>query len=382
MIQPTVSHYREPLIRELLDSPRADFSLFGIRGASGTSSAVNRIRDASDDALDQVQLVDTYCFRELRWERGVVRTAIRGDFDALVLEGRIYTLSTLLALIVGRTLKRPVYLWGHGWKRDEFGIKRMIRVNYYRLAAGLLLYGDKARERAITYGLDRRKIDVVGNSIYSMRTLRDLPYRKTRSDNGTFRLIVSCRLTPRHHLELLADAMSDLKETLDIAITVVGDGSEREGLVELFARKDLKAEFHGAVFDEARLAGLYRNSDLAVSPAASGLNVIQALGFATPILVPDEDPAAGPEHEAVVHGRTGLKFRHGDSRDLARAIAAAAEDGESLLRMGSAGRKRVESRYVAEMHAQAITDAVLRTLCHPTESAQSLLTEEEHKRNS
>lgn len=354
-IQPRVSHYREPLMIELLDSTTFRYDLFGIKADRGA----NKILSARPSVLDIVDGIRWTTLGILRWDHGVVSCIIRGAHDGYVIEGRIYTLSTWVALLWGRILGRPVFLWTHGWKRPEYGIRRRVRTTFYRLSPGLLIYGEAAKERAVEYGVDRDAIAVVGNSIYSREALEqwiNKPFSGPAPE--TFTIIVACRLTPRHHIELLFEALNRLTDRPPVQVLVIGDGTESDRLKSRASQSRAQARFLGALYGEFELAGLYAFADLAVSPAASGLNIVQSLGFGVPVVVPDMDPSAGPEHELVLDGETGYRFRHGDVSDLADTLRKAITNRAALAALGQRGRERVLRTHVAEAHAHAIDRAL------------------------
>lgn len=372
IIQPTVSHYRAPLIRELLRSKDIEFDLFGRFQNTDEKTSMNRIRSAEDSLLASVNHLKTRNWGPLRWESGIVKSVLDRQYDAHVLEGRVYNLSTWVALIVARVLNRKVLLWGHGWKREERGIKLLFRRQFYGLAAGLLLYGENAKRIAENVGLPSSQLTVVHNSIYSREEISSLgsdqvnattAYGSIGLDDKASTLIVSCRLTPRHKIELLAQALGVLHMSGPyMNVIVVGDGSQREVIENAFHRVACQALFVGEVYSVSQLGGLYEMADLAVSPAASGLNIVQAMGFGVPVLVPLNDPHAGPEEELVVEGLTGARFEYGNPEDLSLAIIRILENEAQRKQMGINGREVVLSKYTAEAHAEAFVNAIKKSV--------------------
>lgn len=373
VVQPTVSHYRGPLLRRLLESRLLEFDLVGrFRNSEGASA--DRIESADASVLAEVTPMDFVSCGELWWEKGQVGAVLSGRHDVYVLAGRIYTLSAWAALLAARARGRRVLLWGHGWKRPESGMKRRLRLAFYALSDGLLVYGDRARELGTAYGVDAEKIAVVYNSIYSADQLEaadaDVPRSSgaSRAEEGRREptgderptLIYSSRLTTRHRLDTLVEALEQLpEEVVRPRMIVVGDGVERPRLERRFAAAGLEADFLGAVYDVDRLRALYAAADAAVCIGGAGLNVTQALGFGVPVVAEDAHPDSSPEIEAVVDGETGRLYRSGDPASLQEVLAEMLADPEGMRRMGAAGRAVVEERYTAEAHAEALEDAIL-----------------------
>lgn len=356
-IQPTVSHYREPLVRRLLQSQRFAYDLLGRFKNTETDDA-DRIASASEETLSQVTAVVTRAAGLLWWEKGQVEAVWRGGYDAFVLEGRVYTASTWAAGAVAKLRGRRLLLWGHGWKRAESGLKRQLRLRFYSLADGLMVYGDRAEELGIDYGLPAEKIQVVYNSLYSREQLPAEPLRADR-DPQRPTLIYSARLTSRHKLDILAEALADWpSEKVAPRVVIVGEGSQRQRLERVFAQAGVDAEFLGAVYDFERLQQLYTEADIALSIGGAGLNVIQALGFGVPVVAEADHHDSSPEIEAVVEGETGRYFRPGSAQSLREVLAELLVDPQQLHRLGVKGLQLVRDRYTAEAHAEAIEKAL------------------------
>ncbi|WP_147107426.1 glycosyltransferase family 4 protein [Nesterenkonia populi] len=359
-IQPTVSHYREPLIRQLLRSGRLAMEVVG-RFSNSEAGEAERIESASEDVLRRAAPVRTLSVGQWWWQVGDAAAVWRGGYDAYVLEGRFYTVSAWAAGAVGKLRGRRVFLWGHGWKRPEAGAKRLTRLMLYRLADGLLVYGDRAKELGVEYGVPAEKIQVVYNSLYSECALAE-PEEPTGEDTDPPTLIYSSRLTARHRLDSLAEALAHWPENRPRPrVIVVGDGSERPRLERLFAEKQVKAEFLGAVYDYDRLRQLYAQADLALSVGGAGLNVIQALSFGVPVVAEAGSPDSSPEIEAVVEGETG-RYYDGTASHLRTVLAETLSDRVRLRELGRRGVGLVRGRYTAERHAEAIEEGILRLI--------------------
>lgn len=360
-IQPTVSHYREPLVHRLLASRRFSYDLVG-RFKNSEAATEDRIASASQQTLSQVTPLKTRAAGLLWWEKGQVAAVWRGKHEAYVLEGRVYTLSAWAAGAAAKLRGRKVLLWGHGWKRAESGLKRRLRLSFYALVDGLMVYGDRAKELGIEYGLPPEKIQVVYNSLYSREQLPVEPPVKSLlsgRSGGRPTLIYSSRLTPRHRLDVLAEALTDWPEGTPVPrVIVVGEGSERARLEQVFAETGVEAEFLGAVYTIDQLRELYAQSDAALSVGGAGLNVIQALGFGIPVVAEAGNQDSSPEIEAVVEGQTGRYYQAGSPESLRETLVELLGDPQQLQRLGANGLALIRRRYTAEAHAEAMENAL------------------------
>ncbi|GAA1121286.1 glycosyltransferase family 4 protein [Nesterenkonia jeotgali] len=365
VVQPTVAHYREPLLRRLLDSTRYDFDLVG-RFKNSEATAADTIHSAAEEVLAKVRPLRFSAIREFWWEHGQVREIWAGEHDAYVIAGRIPTLSAWVACAVAALRGRTLIMWGHGWKRPEAGLKRQVRLAFYRLTDGLLVYGDRARELGSSYGVPAEKIQVIYNSIYP-EALTCLARESAAADAGRTpeddagsagTIIYSSRLTTRHRLDLLAEALGEMPDAARPKVLIVGEGAERPRLEQVFADHGVDAQFLGAVYDYEQLRGLYARADLAVSVGGAGLNVTQAMSFGVPVLAEDGNPDSSPEIEAVIEGVTGRYYQTGDAGSLRRVLTELLAAPAQLRQLGEASLGVVRERYTAEKHAAAIEDAL------------------------
>ncbi|MGC0249406.1 glycosyltransferase family 4 protein [Pseudactinotalea sp. Z1748] len=177
-------------------------------------------------------------------------------------------------------------------------------------------------------------------------------------------LIASCRLTERHNVAALIDALMTLAgRGLKLHTTIVGDGSERKDLIQTVRNHDLPVEFVGQEYDRNVLRALYAQADIAVSPGAHGLNVVQGLSFGLPVIGPHNDRNSGPESEALVHGHTGLTYDISSTNGLADSIEVLAHDSNLRAKLGQQGYELALERYTAESHASKFDTIVHKVYC-------------------
>lgn len=140
-------------------------------------------------------------------------------------------------------------------------------------------------------------------------------------DADTPVIICSCRLDSRKKLGLLLDALGLLRGNgVCINLILIGDGPEKVSLLKTSEALGLPVHFEGACFDESRISVLTSAAAVTVSPGATGLTVIQSLGYGIPVITNDDMDTQGPEVEAIVPGETGEFFRSDDVNSLCEAI--------------------------------------------------------------
>lgn len=308
--------------------------------------------------------------KRLLWQQGALSLALLGDYDRYIFLGNPFILSTWIAAILVRVRGRPVYFWTHGWLRREKGTKGLIRNTFYRLADGLMVYGERARLIGADTGFDLNRIHVIGNSLdYDVqRDAREALYAYPEADSenissgmrlGSPYFLAVSRLVPEAGLNQAIEAMAKLPS--NAVLVIVGDGPERKSL-ELRARElDVDARFLGAVYDEALLASLFTNARAVVSPGKVGLLAIHALGYGAPVITHDDLDRQMPEVEAIEPEMTGILFRYGDRQSLVSAMQRyfnLSDNAPERTACRAAAISRIEQDFTPEAQTAKITRAL------------------------
>lgn len=272
--------------------------------------------------------VETNTLGGLTFQRGILQ--LLWKYDRFLMLGDSRSFSTWLFLILAKFFPRKkVYLWSHGFYGKESPLQDFIKKNIFKLADGIFLYNNYAREMMIAKGFAPHKLSVIHNSLDYDHQL-SIRNKITASDiyqvhfkNNNPNLIFIGRLTKVKKLDMLLDAVKLLSnQGQAYNVTFVGDGTERAVLEQ--KTKDLDLEnnvwFYGACYDEQTNAGLIYNADLCVAPGNVGLTAMHAMVFGTPVLTHNDFKWQMPEFEAVVPGKTGYFFIRNDVEDLAATI--------------------------------------------------------------
>lgn len=313
-------HYRAPVFAALRHSQRYDFDI--CYDARSQPEGV-RAGQAADRHLRSRRL------GPLWFQFGVLWALIRSRPDGVILLGNPYIVTNWLVALLLRALGRPVLMWTHGWLRAASGPREWLRNGFYRLADGLLLYGERARAIGVARGFAPDRLHVIHNSLdYALqaRIRRSLPdhTQTARTETAPYLLCVG-RLVEELRLDLAIAALRLLVRpgAPPCRLIVVGDGPLR-GQLEAMAA-GLPVEFRGAIYDEATLGALISGALAVVSPGKVGLLAMHALAYGAPVVTHDDMARQMPEAEAIEPGRTGLLFRHGEARDLARVMETYAQ---------------------------------------------------------
>jgi glycosyltransferase involved in cell wall biosynthesis len=163
------------------------------------------------------------------------------------------------------------------------------------------------------------------------------------------------RLAPQKAVHDLISAVDILQHGRpDLRTLIVGDGPLRERLEEQAESFGLlgKVQFLG---HRADVPTLLAASDLLVLPSLyEGLPnvVLEAMRFRKPVVA----TAAPGTTEVVKNGETGLLVPMKSPTELARAIRQVIDDPDLASRLGTAGRRRVETEFRASLMVERFAD--------------------------
>ena len=200
----------------------------------------------------------------------------------------------------------------------------------------------------------------------------DLPTADIRERHGLGGgplIVCVSRLVPRKGQDVLIEAMRTIQRRVpEAGLLIVGSGPYESKLRTLAEHAPTRSVTFAGEVSEEDLPRYYAVGDVFAMPCRTrlgGLEVegwgnvfIEAAACGRPVVVGD----SGGSREALVHGETGLLVDGADVGGVAEAVAALLEDPAYALRLGKAGRARVERehtwRRVAERLAGWLRDAV------------------------
>ena len=350
VVYPFFPHYRAAVFRELLERGAHEYLLVGDTRSMEAGVAEWQPEDPNRFLFAPCRQLAFFSFL---LQRGLARLGLRRDLDAIVYLGNPYFVSTWVSAALARVTGKRVLFWTHGWTREERGPKAWLRTLFYRLAHGLLLYGNYARETGVARGFAPEKLHVIYNSLdyEAQKRFRQRldPERLAAVKRSLFErpelpmVLCTARLTRRCRFDLLLEAQARLARTGHVInVLLVGDGPEQSALEAQARQLGVPVRFQGACYDEEALAGFTMAAHVTVSPGKVGLTAIQSLAYGTPVITHSDPETQGPEWEAIVPGKSGDFFKPGDVDDLAAVIRRWTSD--SSVR----GSRREECQAVIE----------------------------------
>lgn len=212
----------------------------------------------------------------------------------------------------------------------------------------LRAYNVRCRIEVIPTGVDLRAYqqDAAPARMDSLRRRWAIP-------EGHTVLLYLGRMAKEKNLELLIDQIADTGRR-DVALLLVGDGPDREDVLEHARSRNLHVIFTGMV-PHGEVADYYRLGDLFVTASTSetqGLTYFEALAAGVPVLC-RKDPCVDGVVEDGVNG-----WQYEDSETFGTCLAAFCSDGALRRRMRDEARASSE-KFSAEAFGKAVEQLYL-----------------------
>ena len=239
--------------------------------------------------------------------------------------------------------RTPFLFYGDtSWQHDTTGPRawlrrRMLRVAF-RLASGALSSGAFNREFYIRLGMHPGSIF---DSVYPIDVDSYAAARQPHPNRDQILVGFAGKLIARKGVDELLRALAILSDDSSWKARIIGDGEERERLVELSFALGIssRVEFRGfrnATEMPAELA----ECDIVVVPSARdnrGMIAAEAMAAGAAVIVSSNTGVWG-RGDLIQEGRTGRVYRSGNPADLASVLGRLLRDAglrESLQREGA-----------------------------------------------
>jgi glycosyltransferase involved in cell wall biosynthesis len=256
----------------------------------------------------------------------------------------------LAAVILGRILKVPVYITAVGAEIHDPAKKTGLYTSWYykkfiaaimRRAVKLSAISQDIAGRASEY-YGEKEISVLPPGIPEPRNIPEpVPH-------DAFILCSVSRLAKRKGIPLTIEAIAELKD-LPVRYVLVGDGSDRESLVELARSKGIldRLDFRGFV-DEQEKYRILSQSDVFVLPSLHegfGICYVEAMAAGLPVIA----NSVGGQVDFITHGENGFLLKKMRKEELAEAIATLYRNPNVRELMSIENRKRARQYYTSTL---------------------------------
>lgn len=324
------AHYRLPVLNEIASIFSGDSEIFLLADSSSNLPALETI-DFSKITIPNLSFkkIKNIWLGPFLWQKGLIKEALNTKSATYIMLGQFNFLSTWVAVPILRLRGIKVFFWSHGVYGNESFFKYIIRVNFYKLANHLLLYGHYSKKLLIRRGFSPNKIDVIYNSLDYKKHLkfRDEYLLSKKNIDKLYNNPYICfigRLTDIKRLDLLLHSLHQLKKKYNeiINCVIIGTGPAKNSLLKLAEELSIKDSiiFTGAMYEESKISNILYHSEICIAPGNVGLTAMHSLTYGTPVITHDEPKYQMPEFEAIKSGITGDFFKRNDLKDLTSKI--------------------------------------------------------------
>ena len=295
----------------------------------------------------------------------VVHEAIKSKPDLIIAHNSIAGLAAILARKAAKSLAVVdmtdlifEYLSSydeHAWASQLQRIGEKVENKVIRESDKIITISQTMKKTLIRKGAKPTKVDVVYDGV---KTEVFRPRRKEaemlrqKYAEGIENVVMHHGvIDPQDHPEIIVDAAADvIREHPNTTFWLIGDGAALPSIKEKTKKKGLKKHFFFSgwipfedvpTFISACDVGLVILPDIRSAKIRVTLKGFEYWACEKPVVVSDL-PAL---REIVEPWKTGLFYKPGDPKDLAKKTCTLLGDKHLCARMGEAGRKVVEEKY-------------------------------------
>ena len=279
--------------------------------------------------------------------------------DVLIVEANPRYLCTPAVQRWMHKQQRVVIGWGLGaspLKGPLARLRQLRRKQFIGRFDAMITYSQKGAAEYAALGFPLERIYVAVNAV-APAPVHPLPERPTPHPGDPARIFFVGRVQERKNLHNLLLACSQLPQSLQPELVVVGNGPARPALETSAAQIYPKTQFTGALYGED-LAAEFRTADLFVLPGTGGLAIQQAMSFGLPIIAAQADGT----QEDLVRPTNGWIIPPDDVGALKATLTKALADRKTLHKMGAESYRIVVEEINLEQMVTVFVEALNRSL--------------------
>jgi glycosyltransferase involved in cell wall biosynthesis len=365
--------YRQPVLSELARVVRGKLDL--VADIQSNQRNLKLIDPAFCSGKDRCEwtVVKNRWFGPLLWQRGLLKHVLTSPNHTAIFLGQLNFLSTWVAILICRIRRKQTFFWTHGIYGNEGFLKLQLRLLFYRLADGLLLYGHHAKNLLIQEGFSADRLHVIYNSldheahVRLRETITPQEIEESKCElfpeHSTAPIAIFIgRLVPSKKLELLIRAVHACGERGRVVnALIIGDGPGKEEWMRLAAELGVAGQvnFRGECHDEAVLARLLSLGTVCVSPGSVGLTAMHVMAYGVPVITHDGIQDQKPEFEAITEGETGGFFKRDDLAAIVdKLLQWVDQDPESKAATAQKCIDVIRKFYSPEVQVEQIAKAI------------------------
>lgn len=224
----------------------------------------------------------------------------RKDYDVVI---AMFDLHWLKSFLIPTILdKNTEFIWWGQWLTEK-KIADYLKIYFSNKNKKNIIYTESEKKRLIRNGVKEENLFVANNTFdvgERCKCFQEL-------DKNTILFVGS--LDKRKQLDVLLKAFSEIIEVIpkSINLVIIGDGEEKENLIELIGNLDLKkrVSMKGKITSNVDLIEYYKKALVNVSFGQAGLSVLQSFGYGVPFIT-KINAISGGEKTNIINGYNGF----------------------------------------------------------------------------
>lgn len=305
-IAPNLSHYKARFLNRLAARPNVELTV--LTGAELRSQGHRHVKQDEVFSRVDVDAAKPWFGSSPSAFVSATRLILNGSFDWVLVPAEKKNIPLFAYLYLLKLVCRfRLITYCHAAVRSSGDITRvgdvLVTKFLFSLCDRVIFYTEASCDWAVRKGLlPSIKATYANNTLDTTEIWRNYSFEITPLDAQC--LLFIGRLVREKKLEKLFEYYSELKKSLPkLRFIVVGDGPEAQ-VVQSAARRDSSIEWHGAIVEEEKVAGLMRQANLVFVTGRSGLSIVHAFAYGKPYST--LRGYHGPEIVYLRHGENGL----------------------------------------------------------------------------
>lgn len=336
-----ILHYRIPLFNLL--SKKYDLTVLH----SGKEALT------SDDLYKEL-IVPSKKVGPFQIQKELLKEVNKEEYDVIILLFDVRWVYTIISIYLYNK-KAKLILWG-AWLTESV-IANKIRFALTKRADKSIFYTEKSRVDFVNKGIEDVKT-IVANNTFDVG-----PRIKSYENLIKNRLLFVGSLDARKQNVELINAFNNVlgKIPKNIVLTIIGDGLEKDKLINLVDKLNLneRVEFTGRIEDPTVLKDYYKESILSVSYGQAGLSVLQSLGYGVPFLTKINAISGG--EKTNIRNKENSLFCEDNITSLENSLISTCNDIDNTRLMGKRAYEYYSKYCTIENMCQGFIDAIENT---------------------
>jgi glycosyltransferase involved in cell wall biosynthesis len=263
--------------------------------------------------------------------------------------------------------------WSHGIKNRDMVHTR--KSNHYRLTgfflkrldAGIIYSSARMQKLGEMIPAIKSKLFTANNTLDTAAYVRVHDHLQTEDRDAlkaqlgispAFNLVYLGRMRREKRIDIVVDTWKSLRQKYDIGLICIGDGEERDALLQ--SRIPEGILLPGPIHDIEESGKYLSVADAIINPGYVGLSIVHAFAFGLPMITcrsTEQGPFHSPEIEYLKDGENGF-LCDSDPADIAAHVERLILDPDLLARMRESALRTVREEANIERMIDGFRQAI------------------------